>query len=93
MPLISLASLPPLCGALCLCAAFVDCLWQVVAPIVNHVSQLVELDSDRLSDFGSDRTYNTYNCLVNINLPRIIHHHQDALCTHMRVRVHTGMCI
>jgi hypothetical protein len=50
---------------------------QIVMPVMQHVSQLVETDSERLSDYGSDRTYNIFQCLANTNLPRIIERGSD----------------
>lgn len=52
------------------CAWFV-CL-QVIEPVSSHVLELVSTGSDRLADYGSDRTYNIFQCLANINLPRVI---------------------
>eukprot|EP00775_Hariotina_reticulata_P001572 gene1572-1911_t len=46
-------------------------------PVLQHVTDLVEADNDRLSDFGNDRTYNTFQCLVNTNLPRILVYGSD----------------
>lgn len=50
---------------------------QVIAPVLGHVAELVEIDHDRLHDYGNDRTYSTFQCLVNINMPRIIRNGQD----------------
>jgi hypothetical protein len=52
-------------------------LLQIVGPVMQHVSQLVHTGNERLSDHGSDRTYNIFQCLVNTNLPRIIAHGPD----------------
>jgi hypothetical protein len=52
-------------------------LLQIVGPVMQHVSQLVHTGNERLSDHGSDRTYNIFQCLVNTNLPRIIVHGPD----------------
>ncbi|KAF6260179.1 hypothetical protein COO60DRAFT_1700419 [Scenedesmus sp. NREL 46B-D3] len=50
---------------------------EIVGPVMQHVEQLVDTGNERLSDHGSDRTYNIFQCLVNTNLPRIIVHGSD----------------
>ncbi|WIA22029.1 hypothetical protein OEZ85_004379 [Tetradesmus obliquus] len=50
---------------------------EIVVPVMQHVSQLVQGGSERLSDHGSDRTYSIFQCLANTNLPRIIAHGPD----------------
>lgn len=50
---------------------------QVVVPVLNHVMELVETDHERLHDYGNDRTYNTFQCLVNINMVRILRFGSD----------------
>lgn len=54
-------------------AAALRCL-QVLQPVAAHLQELVMSDSDRLSDYGTDRTYTIFNCLININLQRIVTH-------------------
>jgi len=58
------------CLSASICALFVRL--QVIEPVSSHVLELVSTGSDRLADYGSDRTYNIFQCLANINLPRII---------------------
>lgn len=41
-------------------------------PVTEHLLQLLANNDERLADYGTDRTYNIFRCLVNINLPRII---------------------
>jgi hypothetical protein len=45
---------------------------QVLDPLTEHLLQLLANNDERLADYGADRTYNIFRCLVNINLPRII---------------------
>lgn len=55
----------------CLLVAGSLCL-QVLDPITEHLLQLVASNDERLADYGTDRTYNIFRCLVNTNLTRII---------------------
>lgn len=60
---------------------------QIVVPVMQHVSQLVQGGSERLSDHGSDRTYSIFQCLANTNLPRIIAHGPDPQAMLLQVNV------
>jgi hypothetical protein len=64
-----LSELPTLPFVCCLLA---HCVFQVLDPVIEHMLQLVASNDERLADYGSDRTYNIFRCLVNINLPRMI---------------------
>eukprot|EP00878_Enallax_costatus_P022845 GHUV01024275.1.p1 GENE.GHUV01024275.1~~GHUV01024275.1.p1 ORF type:complete len:537 (+),score=158.41 GHUV01024275.1:657-2267(+) len=59
---------------------------QVVVPVLNHVMELVETDHERLHDYGNDRTYSSFQCLVNINMVRIMRygHDRQRLFTQLR---------
>jgi hypothetical protein len=58
---------------------------QAAVPVLQHVTDLVETDNDRLSDFGNDRTYNTFQCLVNTNLPKILVYGSDPQAAAVQV--------
>jgi hypothetical protein len=57
---------------------------------MQHVSHLVQSGSERLSDHGSDRTYNIFQCLANTNLPRIIYHGPDPQAMLLQVGLSGG---
>eukprot|EP00878_Enallax_costatus_P023363 GHUV01024847.1.p2 GENE.GHUV01024847.1~~GHUV01024847.1.p2 ORF type:complete len:102 (-),score=18.28 GHUV01024847.1:1203-1508(-) len=68
---------------------------QVVVPVLNHVMELVETDHERLHDYGNDRTYSSFQCLVNINMVRIMRygHDRQRLFTQVTSRFCTSCCI
>lgn len=39
---------------------------------MQHTFELISTDSDRLSNYGEDRTYMAYKYLLNTNLPRLV---------------------
>eukprot|EP00879_Flechtneria_rotunda_P017730 GHRR01018586.1.p1 GENE.GHRR01018586.1~~GHRR01018586.1.p1 ORF type:complete len:506 (+),score=147.82 GHRR01018586.1:302-1819(+) len=63
---------------------------QVATVVLEHLAQLVAADSERLANYGEDRTYHTCQILLNTNLPRF--YEKDPIQPQVLVQIKDVQC-